>query len=146
MEARNEMRLEVLSLPENVAVARVTVASFAAQMDFTLGQVEEIKVAVSEAVSNAVVHGYRGTQGVVRVIARVYADRLEIEVSDSGTGIPDVNLARQASYTTDPERMGLGFTFMESFMDGLEVDSQVGSGTTVRMVKRYGECAYRGAH
>lgn len=132
----NEMRLEVLSRPENVALARVALAAFASQLDFTLADLEEIKVAVSEAVSNSVIHAYDGEAGVIRVTGRLGDDTLEIVVEDWGRGIADVAQARQPSWSSVPDRMGLGFAFMESFMDGIEVSSEVGKGTTVRMWKR----------
>lgn len=134
----NYMLLELLSLPANVGVARVAVASFAAQLDFTWAELEELKVAVSEAVTNAVAHAYRDQPGPVRVRVELKGGSLALEVEDEGVGIPDVAQARQASFTTDPERMGLGFTFMESFMDEVEVWSEPGKGTRVRMVKRPG--------
>lgn len=130
------MRLEVSSLPDNVGVARVAIASFASQLDFTLSEIDEIKVAVSEAVTNAVIHGYRDRPGLIRITAMAREDKLEITVEDEGSGIPDVETARQPSFSTDPDRMGLGFVFMESFMDELEVASRPGEGTRVRMVKR----------
>lgn len=133
--AHNYIAMEFPSQPENVGVARIAVAALAAQLDFTLEEVDEIKVATSEAVSNAILHGYRGRTGIVRVRAEVYPERLEVVVQDEGQGIADVELARQPSYSTDPERMGLGFVFMESFMDKLEIDSAPGRGTRIRMVK-----------
>ncbi|MGB9867058.1 MAG: anti-sigma F factor [Bacillota bacterium] len=132
----NHMKLEMPNLAENVGVARVAVATFAAQLDFGLPEIEEIKVAVSEAVSNVVLHAYPGSTGLFWLRAWLQDDGLGVEVSDQGVGIADVNLARQASFTTKPDRMGLGFVFMESFMDSLEVSSEVGKGTTVRMFKR----------
>lgn len=137
MTKRNQISLEVRSLPENVGLARLTVAAFASQLDFTISEIEEIKVAVSEAVSNAVIHGYEGKEDqTVRIVAAIEGDTLEITVEDRGRGIEDVALARQPSYSTDPERMGLGFVFMESFMDTLDVQSEVNEGTRVRMTKR----------
>jgi len=132
----NYLALELWSLPANVGVARVAVAAFAAQLDFTWAELEELKVAVSEAVTNAVVHGYRGTGGPVRIRASHEDGALVVTVEDQGSGIADVAQARQTSYSTDPDRMGLGFTFMESFTDELDVWSQPGVGTTVRMRKR----------
>lgn len=135
MEPQNELVLEFPSLPENVGLARVAVAAFAGQLDFTLAELEEVKVAVSEAVTNCVVHAYDGQPGRVRVVARRQGPRLEVVVEDRGVGIPDIQQARQPAWSTDPDRMGLGFVFMESFMDGLEVESRVGEGTRVRMWK-----------
>lgn len=137
MTKRNEISLEVRSRPENVGLARVTLAAFASQLDFTISEIEEIKVAVSEAVSNAIIHGYGGQEDqMVRILASLDGDTLKVVVEDHGCGIEDVALARQPSYSTDPERMGLGFVFMESFMDTLEVESRVNEGTRVRMTKR----------
>ncbi|HEY3316557.1 MAG TPA: anti-sigma F factor [Bacillota bacterium] len=133
---KNHVKLEMEALPDNVALARVTVASFATQLDFTLEEVEDIRVAVSEAVTNAVVHAYDGGPGTVVIEAGHDGEALTLTILDHGRGIPDVALARQPAYTTDPERMGLGFAIMESFSDELDVTSAPGRGTTVRMVKR----------
>lgn len=135
----NYLFLEFPSLPANVGVARVAVASFAAQLEFTWAEIEEVRVAVSEAVTNAVVHAYPGRTGPVRVRARLQEGGLVVEVEDEGVGIADVAQARQTSFTTDPERMGLGFTFMESFMDAVEVWSEPGRGTRVSLTKRPGK-------
>ncbi|MGE5591826.1 MAG: anti-sigma F factor [Bacillota bacterium] len=136
MEVRNTMQLEILAVPENVGVARLALGSFASQMDFTLAELDEIKVAVSEAVTNSVVHAYPVGPGPVVIAAEHDGRELLISVRDSGRGIADVAQARQPSFSTDPERMGLGFVFMDSFMDQLEVDSRPGQGTTVTMRKR----------
>lgn len=137
MKAKNEIKIELAANSENVGIARVVVAAFAAQLDFTLSTLEEIKVAVSEAVSNSVIHGYGGSgEGSVFITLRLWDDYIEIVVKDDGCGIADVYQARQPTYSSDPERMGLGFVFMESFMDEVEVCSEVGQGTTVRMLKR----------
>ena len=133
---RNSMTLEMDSRPENVGVARLSVGAFASGLDFTLSELDEIKVAVSEAVTNAIVHGYPGTPGRVRIEAEIVDRELRLTISDWGEGIADVALARTPSYSTDPERMGLGFVFMESFMDELEVASAVKEGTVVKMTKR----------
>lgn len=135
-KALNHMALEVSSKPENVGVARVAVATFAASADWPLSAIEEIKLVVSEAVTNAVLYAYdEAAGGIIRVESALYEDGIEIVVRDWGVGIPDVNLARSASYSTDPDRMGLGFTFMESFSDELDVESVPGHGTTVRIWK-----------
>jgi stage II sporulation protein AB (anti-sigma F factor) len=136
MQVNNHAKLEFQSLPANVAFARVTVAAFASQLDFTLNDLEEIKVAVSEAVANAIVHGYENrTDGTVFISMSIGDLALELKIWDYGVGIPDVKKAMQLTYSTDPERMGLGFVFMQSFMDSLHVDSTPGKGTTVTMVK-----------
>ncbi|MCL6560525.1 MAG: anti-sigma F factor [Firmicutes bacterium] len=132
----NQMKLEFLSIPSNVAFARVTVAAFASQLDYTLADLDEIKVAVSEAVGNAIIHGYENAPDkYVRVFAALTKDTLEIRVEDDGKGIEDIKKALQPAFSTDPERMGLGFVFMQSFMDDLKVDSQPGHGTRVSMRK-----------
>lgn len=136
MQIINQAKLEFQSIPANVAFARVTVAAFASQLEFTLNDLEEIKVAVSEAVANAIIHGYENSSnGVVHISMVIRDNALEIKVWDYGKGIPDVKKAMQLTYTTDPERMGLGFVFMQSFMDALHVDSTQGAGTTVTMIK-----------
>lgn len=135
MEICNQMMLELLSKPENIGLARLTVASFAAQLDFTLNEIEEIKVVVSEAVSNAVLHGYAHQEGMVKIQATLYPGRFELVVEDQGQGIEDISQAREPAYTTSSDRMGLGFTFIESFMDQVEIQSQPGQGTRVWMQK-----------
>ncbi|AUW93625.1 anti-sigma F factor [Sulfobacillus sp. hq2] len=130
----NIIHLRFLSVPENVGLARVAIAALAGQAAFSLNDIDEIKVAVSEAVSNAIIHGYQGrTDGWVELSGTLDAQQITIVVEDFGVGIHDVDQARQASYSTDPERMGLGFVFMESFMHGLTVQSTVGQGTRVEM-------------
>ena len=137
MEIRNQMKIAFMSLPENLSLARVTVASFAAQLDFTLEDLEEIKVAISEAVSNCIIHGYENdVNRTVNIVCTSYGDYLEMSVEDEGKGIADVASALQPAFSTDPERMGLGFTFMQSFMDKLDVHSGVNKGTRVVMSKR----------
>ncbi len=133
----NRVAMEFPSKAENVAFARTAVAVFASQLDFTLEELDEIKVAVSEAVSNAVIHAYGDAVGTVRVEAVITAEgELVVWVRDDGRGIEDVGTARQAQWTSRPEeRMGLGFTFMEEYMDGVEVDSAPGAGTRVTLRK-----------
>lgn len=134
---KNQMKLTFMSVPENVPLARVTVAAFAAQLEFTLEDLEEIKVATSEAVSNCIIHGYQNDPNrSVSIICTVYTDALEISIEDEGVGIADVTKAMQPAYSTETDRMGLGFTFMQSFMDKLHVESQINKGTKVTMVKR----------
>lgn len=132
----NEMLLVLKSLPENVGVARVAVAAFASALGMKLVDLEEVKVCVSEAVSNVVLHAYPNSCGEVRISARSNGDMLHIEVADNGVGIPDVQKAREPGFTTIPDHMGLGFSFMESFSDSFEVSSSPGQGTRVRMSKR----------
>ena len=133
----NEMKLEFLSKANNEAFARITVAAFVSQLDPTIEELADIKTAVSEAVTNAIVHGYEDTEGIVKVVAKLFSKTVEIEVSDTGKGIEDVELARKPLYTTKAnlERSGMGFTIMESFMDEVEIDSVVGLGTKIKMKK-----------
>jgi stage II sporulation protein AB (anti-sigma F factor) len=137
-KAVNEVRLQFPSRSANEGFARAAVACFAAQLDPTLDELGDIKTAVSEAVTNCIVHAYPDCLGTVYLRARLFADnRLEISVRDSGRGIPDISRARQPLYTTGgAERSGMGFTIMESFMDTLRVRSQEGRGTTVVMSRR----------
>ena len=137
-KAANEFSLEFPSRSSNEAFARSAAACFAAQMDPTLNELEDIKTAVSEAVTNAIVHAYPDTIGRVQMKGRVCAGNvLELTVRDYGRGIPDVDKARQPMFTTGgEERSGMGFTIMESFMDKLTVRSVPGRGTTVVMRKR----------
>lgn len=136
----NESRVCFLSLSRNEAFARSAAAAFAAQTDPTVEQIAAIKTAVSEAVTNAIVHGYRDTRGTVEMTLRLYeGNLLYISVKDKGRGIPDVSQAMQPTFSTAPaeeERSGLGFTVMESFMDKVRVTSRLGSGTTVIMEKQ----------
>ena len=133
----NEMKLEFLSKANNEAFARITVAAFVSQLDPTIEELADIKTAVSEAVTNAIVHGYEDTEGIVKVVAKLFSNTVEIEVSDTGKGIEDVELARKPLYTTKAnlERSGMGYTIMESFMDEVEIDSVVGLGTKIKMKK-----------
>jgi len=134
----NFMNMEFLSVPENVGLSRVVVASFAAQLDMTVNDMEEMKVATSEAVSNCIIHGYNNQPiGKVWLSVTLFDNRLEIVVKDEGVGIEDIEQAMEPAYSTDPERMGLGFVFMKSFMDKVEVESEVGKGTTVKLIKNY---------
>lgn len=137
MQKTNRVRIEFDSLPENVALARVVVASFAAQSDITISELEEIKVATSEAVSNAIIHGYKNeNNGKITLVLSRDLDVLTMTVEDYGVGIADIKQALEPAYSSDPDRMGLGFVFMKSFMDNLEVESQVGQGTRVAMSKK----------
>ena len=137
-KAVNETAIEFPSHSSNEGFARSAVACFAAQMDPTLNELEDIKTAVSEAVTNAIVHGYPDAIGKVLVRVRVCPGNvLELTVKDHGRGIPDVDRARQPMYTTGgEERSGMGFTSMESFMDTVTVRSAVNKGTTVTMKKK----------
>jgi len=137
-KAMNEVSLEFPSRSSNEGFARSAIACFAAQMDPTLNEMEDIKTAVSEAVTNAIVHAYPDSIGKVSVKARVCPGNvLEITVKDHGRGIPDVEKAREPMFSTGGEdRSGMGFTIMESFMDQLAVRSAPGRGTTITMKKK----------
>lgn len=134
--AEERVKVELPSRPENLALARVVVTAFATRLDFTVAEAEEISVAVSEAVSNCIIHGYGNGPGIIRLELAVVDGALEVVITDHGQGIQDVDQARQPSYTTCDGRMGLGFVFMESFMDELSVNSAPGQGTVVVMRKR----------
>lgn len=136
--ASNELTLKFPSRSCNEGFARTAIACFAAQMDPTLNELEDIKTSVSEAVTNAIVHAYPDAIGIVTAIVRIYPENvLEIIIKDRGRGIGDVEKARQPMFTTGGEdRSGMGFTIMESFMDKLSVKSVPGRGTTVIMKKK----------
>ncbi len=139
MEFVNEMRLDFTALPENEAFARLAVSGFVLPLDPTMEALADVKTAVSEAVTNAIIHAYPDAPGIVRLRARYSADGfVEVDVIDHGRGIEDVDRARQPFFTTGEgdERSGMGFTVMESFMDRVMVRSAPGRGTTVRLYKR----------
>ena len=138
MKPTNEAVVTFLSRSANEGFARTTAACFAAQLDPTLDEVNDIRTAVSEAVTNCIVHAYPDTLGPVTMRLRLFEDNtLEIQVKDKGVGIPDVEQARQPMYTTGgTERSGMGFTIMESFMDKLRIRSAPGKGTVVTMRRR----------
>lgn len=133
----NEMELSFISKSNNEAFARITVAAFAAQLDPTIEELADIKTAISEAVTNCIIHGYEDTEGTVKIKAKLLDNTLEVEISDNGKGIEDIELARKPLYTTkgNLERSGMGFTIMESFMDEVEIQSVVGIGTKIVMKK-----------
>ncbi|TDA64078.1 MAG: anti-sigma F factor [Clostridia bacterium] len=130
----NSMKLEFPSRAENLGMARVAVAAFASQLEFTLEELEEIKVAVSEAVTNAIVHGYDNRAGLVWIVASRSQEHLEIVIRDEGKGMADVE--RILAVGLEGVEPGLGFMFMKSFMDEVRVDSEPGKGTAVIMIKR----------
>ncbi len=139
MEILNEIRFTMPSLSVNESAARAAVSSFIVQADPTVEELSDIRTAVSEAVTNAIVHGYRGTTGKIELTVRLLPERvIYIRIKDSGCGIPDVEQAMQPLFTTAPEeeRSGLGFSVMASFMDRLTVRSKVGKGTSVTMRKK----------
>ena len=138
MNRHNEMEVHFLSVPENEAFARVVIAAFAMQLSPTLAEIADVKTAVSEAVTNAIVHGYEGTRGTVTMRAMIDNASLSIEIMDRGKGIPNIAQAMEPFFTTHPEqeRSGMGFAVMQTFMDEIDVQSTPGSGTSVRMRKR----------
>lgn len=137
---RNEMSIRFDSYSANEGFARVAVAAFLADLDPTLDELADVKTAVSEAVTNSIIHGYENGVGKIYLTCAKEKHRILIEVIDYGKGIEDVPKAKEPFYTTRPEleRSGMGFAFMEAFMDDVEVDSAPGQGTTVRMVKQFG--------
>lgn len=139
MESTNWIKLEFPSDTRNVAFARTALALFAAQLDWTLDELEDIKVAISEAVSNSIIHGYQLQEGIVHVHASHSNQILKITIEDFGQGIADIEQATETGYSSIPEeRMGLGFTFMYEYMDEVQVISEVNVGTKVTMFKRVG--------
>jgi len=135
---KNTMQLQFSALSQNESFARVTVASFVAQLDPTMDELTEIKTVVSEAVTNAIIHGYESDpNGMVYISVSLEEGYVELSIKDEGIGIPDVEEARQPLFTTKPEleRSGMGFTIMENFMDDITVKSQPGKGTEIRLRK-----------
>ena len=133
-------RMELESLSQNEEFARVVVAVFMSRLNPTLEEVDDVKTAVSEAVTNAVIHGYKGGEGIILLEAEIDGQELTVRVRDRGMGIADVEKAREPMYTTDhtAERSGMGFSFMEAFMDHVFVEAEVGTGTLVVMKKKIG--------
>ncbi|MCM1144791.1 MAG: anti-sigma F factor [Blautia sp.] len=143
----NEMKLEFRAVSENEAFARTAVAAFVAQLNPTMEEISDIKTAVSEAVTNCIIHGYdeeNRARNSVWISCMIKTDILEVEIRDTGVGIENVDKAMEPLFTTRPEleRSGMGFAFMEAFMDDLEVISEVGRGTLVRMVKKLGTTSW----
>ncbi|WP_346887944.1 anti-sigma F factor [Clostridium sp. UBA1056] len=137
----NKIKVEFSSLSKNESFARVVIAAFAVQLDPTLDELSDIKTAVSEAVTNAIIHGYGNESegNFVKLEATIIENELTVKVIDNGTGIDNVDMAMQPLYTSRPdlERSGMGFTVMETFMDSLVVESVKGEGTTVTMKKAF---------
>ena len=134
----NEMKIEFLSKSANEAFARIAVAAFVSQLDPTIEEIADIKTAVSEAVTNSIIHGYENKEGIVKVYCTIQDNNVTIEVSDTGVGIEDINIAKEPLYTSKPtlERSGMGFTIMQSFMDELNIESVINLGTKVTMKKK----------
>lgn len=135
---RFQMKIE--SLSKNEEFARVVVAVFMSRMDPTLEELDDVKTAVSEAVTNAEIHGYQGKEGVIDLEVRIEENLLTVIVKDCGVGIRDVRRAMEPMYSTDPTgtRSGMGFSFMEAFMDEVHVESEPGKGTIVTMSRKIG--------
>lgn len=136
----NYMRLEIPAKSVNEAFARAAVAAFSVQLDLSVEELSDIKTAVSEAVTNSIVHGYANMKGKIMLFCKVIENTVEIVIEDFGVGIEDIHMAMQPLYTSkaDGERSGMGFTVMQTFMDEVKVDSVPGEGTKVTMIKRIG--------
>ncbi len=134
----NEMKLEFISKASNEAFARIAVAAFVSGLDPNIEELADIKTAVSEAVTNCIIHGYEDKQGIVKIVGKIKQNEVILEISDTGKGIENVDMAKEPLYTTKPnlERSGMGFTIMESFMDEVKVESVVDLGTKVTMSKK----------
>ncbi len=134
----NEMKLEFISKSSNEAFARIAVAAFVSQLDPTIEEISDIKTAVSEAVTNSIIHGYENTIGIIKLHCMIKDSEVIIEISDTGVGIEDINIAKEPLYTSKPnlERSGMGFTIMQSFMDELNVESVMNLGTKITMKKK----------
>lgn len=132
------LRMEIESLSRNEEFARVVVAVFMARMNPTLEELDDVKTAVSEAVTNAVIHGYQGNGGIIYLEVEILKQELTVTVRDTGIGIPNISQAMEPMFTTDPEgeRSGMGFSFMEAFMDEVRVESEPDKGTVVTMKKK----------
>ncbi len=141
------MRLQIESRSSNEEFARVTAAVFLSRMNPTVEEMEDVKTAVSEAVTNCVIHGYRERPGIIYIEAEIEGREFTVRVRDEGAGIADVRKAMEPMYTSDPtgERSGMGFSFMEAFMDEVKVESKPGRGTLVTMKKRIGGTAREAA-
>ena len=137
---KETLRIELESLSKNEEFARVAVAMFMSRMDPTIEAIDEVRTAVSEAVTNGIIHGYQAKEGIIYIEVTIEDRELTVVVKDSGTGIPDIKKAMEPMYTTDAtgERSGMGFSFMEAFMDQVEVWSVPGVGTRVTMKKQIG--------
>lgn len=135
------MKLVIESVSENEAFARTVVAAYITRLDPTLEELADVKTAVSEAVTNSIIHGYGGKKGEITMNCRICGREVQIEVIDEGVGIPDISKAMEPLYTTKPEweRSGMGFAFMEAFMDSLQVESEPGKGTKIIMRKEIGK-------
>lgn len=139
MKRKNYLILEIPSKSENESLARVVVAALIAQLDPTIDELNDVKTAVSEAVTNAVIHGYENTEGTIIIKADLYENEIVVEIEDRGVGIKELEKAREPLFTTKPEeeRSGMGFTIMENFMDRIEIITEKNVGTRVIMRRRF---------
>ena len=137
----NYMRLEIPAKSTNEAFARMAVGAFVSQADPTVEELSDIKTAVSEGVTNAIIHGYENMSGVVSIVCRIDEDMLEIVITDFGVGIENIEKAREPLYTSKPdeERSGMGFTVMETFMNRVELSKNGAHGVKIQMFKKFGE-------
>ncbi|MTI60792.1 MAG: anti-sigma F factor [Firmicutes bacterium] len=131
----NKAHLTLLGKSSNVGLARITTATFASELDFTLSELEEIKVAVSEAVTNCIIHAYPMDEGIIELDLEIEDGKLIIIIKDKGIGIKDIEAVLQPSYSTKEEHMGLGLAFIDSFMDEFKLISEIDEGTTLKMIK-----------
>ena len=134
----NNMSIIFDAKSQNEGLARIAIAAFVTEQDPTVEEIKDIKTAVSEAVTNCIIHGYENRIGIVKIHAQLIQGEIKIEIADNGKGIENIEMAKEPLYTTKPnlERSGMGFTIMESFMDSMEVESIVGLGTKVTMKKK----------
>ena len=133
----NNMSITFDAKSQNESLARMVVAAFLTEVDPTIEEINDIKTAVSEAVTNSIIHGYENKLGIVKIVGKLQANKIILEISDSGKGIENIDIAKEPLYTTKPnlERSGMGFTIMESFMDKVDVESILDIGTKVTMEK-----------
>jgi len=139
MQPINRMKIEFESKSVNESFARIVAAAFASQLDPTLEELADLKTAVSEAVTNAIIHGYEQKEGTIYMECILYEDSITVIIEDHGVGIEDIEKARIPAFTskTELERAGMGFAIMESFMDSLDIESQKGAGTKITMTKKF---------
>ena len=131
----NHAHITILSKSNNVGLARLSVAAFASELDFTLNEIEEIKVAVSEAVTNCIIHAYPFEEGLINIDLTIEDNKLIVVIDDNGVGIEDTDAVLQPSYSTRDDHMGLGLAFIDSFMDEFILESSIDEGTSLKMIK-----------
>lgn len=137
----NYLKMQIPAIGENEAFARNTLSSFILPLSPTIEEINDLKTAISEAVTNCVVHAYENEGGIISISANINKNTLTVTISDTGKGIEDIEMARTPMYTSGgDERSGMGFTIMETFMDSVEIVSNLGQGTSVTMTKQFGVC------